>query len=146
MRRTSWYFVGWLAAVVVATIVGLLVVRTVGDTVRAGRPLGQDFDKAIEAAASPATSPSPATRVVEAELTGEYGIFQVSCQGPFARGISVSAAPGWKAVSFERGPEADVDASFIGSSQLIEVEAFCNAGIPQVAEIERTDLGAGTTG
>ncbi|HET8971540.1 MAG TPA: hypothetical protein VFN19_10795 [Candidatus Nanopelagicales bacterium] len=144
MKRTPFYVLGWIVAVVVATVVGLLAVRTVGDTVRAGRPLGQEFDQAVQAAASPSSSPDPAARVVTAKLKGEYGTFTVSCQGPFARGVAVTAAPEWRVVKFDRGPEPDVDAEFVSASERLEVEVFCNAGTPQVAEIEREPRRSGS--
>ncbi len=43
-------------------------------------------------------------------------------------------------MSYETGPDDDVDAIFTSGARSIEVEVFCNAGVPTVAEIERKTL------
>ena len=43
-------------------------------------------------------------------------------------------------VSFEPGPDDDVDAVFAQARRSVEIEVFCNRGVPTVAEIERNEL------
>ena len=43
-------------------------------------------------------------------------------------------------MSFERGPDDDVDAVFANAGRSIDLEVFCNRGRPTVAEIEFNEL------
>ena len=43
-------------------------------------------------------------------------------------------------MSFEPGPDDDVDAVFANAGRSVELEVFCNRGTPTLAEIERHDL------
>ena len=52
-------------------------------------------------------------------------------------------APGWRIVSYETGPDDDVDAVFAKAAESIEIEVFCNRGIPTVADLERKTLPEG---
>ena len=49
-------------------------------------------------------------------------------------------AGGWRTVSFETGPDDDVDAVFAKRDRSIEIEVFCNRGEPTVGEVERNTL------
>lgn len=48
--------------------------------------------------------------------------------------------PAWRIVSYERGPDDDVDAVFGNRLESVDLEVFCNRGEPTVAEIERNTL------
>ncbi len=79
---------------------------------------------------------------MRAAITEEFGVFVVECRGVVAYGIAVrpDTAAGWRVVSFERGPDDDVDAVFARQRESIEIEVFCNRGRPTVAELERNTL------
>jgi hypothetical protein len=53
-----------------------------------------------------------------------------------AYGIAADTAPGWRTVSFEPGPDDDVDAVFSNRSRSIELEVYCNRGEPTVGDRE----------
>ena len=66
----------------------------------------------------------------------------MACQGAFAIGRDVrpDEAGGWRTISFETGPDDDIDAVFAKRDRSIEIEVFCNLGEPTVGEVERTTL------
>lgn len=137
MRRALGFALGWLAAVVVAVAVALVAVTTVDDSLQGRGPLGEGLDDLPE--------PRSVQEQIEGlpqvvrEIRGEYGVFEVACQGAYARGISANAADGWRVVSFEPGPDDDVDAVFSSRARSADLEVFCNQGEPQV-EIEHNEL------
>ena len=79
---------------------------------------------------------------VRRDITEEFGVLVVECRGVYAYGIEAQpdTAAGWDVVSFERGPDDDVDAVFVRASSSIDIEVFCNRGEPTVAELERHEL------
>lgn len=136
----------WLVAAALAVVVGLVAVSSVGAGLRGRGPLGDN--EAIRQAElsdvgfvdpSEAASLAPGER---RELSGEFGVFVVECQGPYA--VGVDARPdieaGWRTVSIDRGPDDDVDAVFRNRLRSIEIEVFCNQGMPTVAEVEYDEL------
>lgn len=146
----------WFAAIAVATSLGLAAVGVVGDAVRDEGPLGQAVTRTDQGGAASSTEtpagPDPATETaagpdpagaVHRALTGEYGTFGVSCEGPYARGLDASpeTADGWRVVRFEPGPDDDVEVVFASRTEYVEIEVFCNAGRPEVAELERSRVG-----
>ena len=134
--------VTWLAAVVLATGLGLLAVSVVGDAVRGRGPLGDAVTVPGDAATAAAT-PTPVDdgrESVRADLTDDYGTFTVSCQGPWATGEGATPGTGWRVVRFEPGPDDDVEAVFADEDELVEVEVFCNRGRPTVAEVDRSRI------
>ena len=48
------------------------------------------------------------------EIAGEWGAFDVECRDTWAYGVGVrpDEATGWRIVSWEKGPDDDVDAVF----------------------------------
>lgn len=128
----------WLAAVVVSTGIGLLAVNTVGDAASDRGPLGPDT-LVVQAptGASPPPSLPAGGRAVTEEFRYEFGTFTVVCVGPFAREVDTVAAPGWRVVAVEQGPDEDVEAEFSGPTQDVELEVFCNRGAPTVSSLER---------
>lgn len=133
--------IGWVLATVLAVVVGLVAVTTAGASLRGRGPLGDDLEPdRSSAAATPIPDPS-ATRIRD-RVTGDWGVFVVECQGTFAYGIRArpAVAAGWRVVSYEQGPDDDVDAVFSDGSNSVDLEVFCNRGRPEVAEIERNTL------
>lgn len=141
MGRVLLYAMAWLAAVGVATAVGIASVEAVGDAARGRGPLGpvveprQDVDAKQVRNARLHSFPK-----VTDPVRGEYGAFVVSCRGPYAIGDSVEAARGWRAISFEPGPDDDVDALFTNGDGSLEVEVFCNRGRPTLADVEHNEF------
>ena len=80
--------------------------------------------------------------MVRRSIDEEFGSFVVECRGIYAYGVGVvpDEAAGWRVVSFERGPDDDVDAVFTQARRSIDIEVFCNRGQPTVAELERNEL------
>ena len=132
---------GWLLAAALAVTVGVVAVTTVGASMRGRGPLGNEVIRTAELSEGTARPDPDATRVREV-ITEEFGEFVVECRGVVAYGIAVrpDTEAGWRVVSYERGPDDDVDAVFARQRESIEIEVFCNRGRPTVAELERNTL------
>lgn len=141
--RAWGYLAGWFVAAVLAVVIGLVAVSSVGASIR-GRGLLGDNEaiRQAELNRDTAVSPQPEDEVTRQEITDEFGGFVVECRGVAAYGLEAKpdTAAGWRVVSFERGPDDDVDAVFANRGRSIDVEVFCNRGVPTVAEIERHEL------
>ncbi|MEO9325337.1 hypothetical protein ABFT23_17730 [Nocardioides sp. C4-1] len=143
MTRTVAYLAAWLAAAVAAVGVGLLAVTGVGASVRDRGPItGQEqyVQEALEDAEGRAEADPAADRVTET-FDGDFGSVVVTCQGAVAFGDAARAAPGWRRVSLERGPDDDIDAVFASGTRSIEIEVYCNAGRPRIGDLEDKTLG-----
>lgn len=132
----------WAAATAVAVLVGVLAVSTVGATIRDRGPVGDEVLRDGAALGSTAL-PSPEGPAVRDEVTGEWGGFVVECRDTWAYGVAArpDEAAGWRVVSWEKGPDDDVDAVFSDGRNSVDLEVFCNRGRPTVAEMERNTLG-----
>ena len=142
-RRTAGYVLGWCLAALLAVVVGLVAVTSVGASIRGRGPLGDnEAIRQAELNQEAAPSPDPEAEPRREEITEEFGGFLVECRGVAAYGVEArpDTAAGWRVVSFERGPDDDVDAVFANRGRSIDVEVFCNGGVPTVAEIERHEL------
>ncbi len=139
-RRLVGYLAAWSGATVLAITAGLVAVNAVGDTLRDRGVLGGDILPDVREGGPP--TPDPNATVRRARITEEFGAFVVECQGAYA--VAVEALPdedaGWRTVSYEPGPDDDVDAVFSNGSRSIDLEVYCNRGEPTVAEIERNTL------
>lgn len=137
VRRRIVYAAGWLVAVVLAVSVGVATVTAVGASVRGRGPVGQEVPK--DATTAP---PTAGPNLVEETISGEFGGFRVGCDGVYAVGVEAlpDEAAGWRVVSFEPGPDDDVDAVFARGGRSIELEVFCNQGRPTLAEQEEHAL------
>ncbi len=130
---------GWAAALVGFTGLGLFAVGTVGDAARGSGPLGAAVIR-VDAPPPPTVpaTPPPGLSEVRDDLIHDFGTFTVACHGPYATGIDAKAASGWQVVRFEPGPDDDVEVVFASAAELVELEAFCNRGRPEVAELDRS--------
>ena len=140
--RTLGYVAGWLLAAAVAVSVGLIAVSSVGASLRDRGPMvNEAIAEAlrIDAGDGRLVPPENAARV-RREIADEFGAFVVECQGVVATGVSAEPVDGWRTVSFEAGPDDDVDAVFAKGDRSIEVEVFCNRGEPTVSDLERNEL------
>jgi hypothetical protein len=130
----------WTATTAVAVLVGVFAVSMVGATIRDRGPVGDEVLRS-DTIKPPATSPAgPAARD---EVSGEWGGFVVECRDTWAYGVAArpDEAAGWRIVSWEKGPDDDVDAVFSDGRNSVDLEVFCNRGRPTLAELERNTLG-----
>lgn len=128
----------WLVVAAVAITIGVVAVTRVGDTLRDRGPIGNEAARNDVRQGS--ATPDPAQSVVERTFTEEFGEIDVSCQGPFARGLDARPADGWRTVSFETAPDDDIDAVFAKAGRSIEIEVFCNRGEPTISDFEQNTL------
>ena len=101
----------WAATTAVAVLVGVFAVSTVGATIRDRGPVGDEVLR-NDTIKPPTTSPAGPT--VRDEVSGEWGAFVVECRDTWAYGVAArpDQAAGWRVVSWEKGPDDDVDAVF----------------------------------
>ncbi|WP_244928863.1 hypothetical protein [Nocardioides sp. W7] len=140
--RAVRYAVAWVLAAGLAVGVGLLAVSSAGDGVRGRGPLGNEVLRDVDLERTPSADPSAA--VVSRTVEDEFGSFVVECRGSVAYGVEVrpDTASGWTVVSYERGPDDDVDAVFSRDRTSVELEVFCNRGQPTVSDREEHVLPA----
>ncbi len=137
--RRFGYVAAWLVAALVAVAVGIAAVSTVGASIRDRGPLGIEVARDVDRR-EPVPTPDPGVAMRRDTVTGEFGEFVAGCRGVVAYGLSARAVSPWQVVSYDQGPDDDVDAVFSRRGRSIEVEVFCNQGKPTVAEIERNTL------
>jgi hypothetical protein len=141
-RRALAWTLGWLLAAAASVTVGVVVVTQLGESNRDRGPIGDNELIRQAELTEGAASPDPGAVVVRRSIEEEFGSFVVECRGVHAYGVEAlpDRAAGWRVVSFERGPDDDVDAVFAQARRSIDIEVFCNRGEPTVAEIERNEL------
>ena len=142
MRRGTVLVALWAATTAVAVLVGVFAVSTVGATIRDRGPVGEEVLRG-GAAVEPSGVPSPDGPAVRDEVAGEWGAFVTECRDTWAYGVAArpDRAAGWRVVSWEKGPDDDVDAVFSNGRSSVDLEVFCNRGRPTLAEVERNTLG-----
>lgn len=142
-RRPPLPPVGWVVAWLLVTVLGVVggtaAVLAVGDTLRDRGPVGEPVPAD---AREGQLEPAPGAEVRRELVTEEFGTFVVECRGVAAYGVEArpDEAAGWRTVSFEPGPDDDVDAVFSNGSRSVDLEVYCNRGVPTVAELERNEL------
>jgi hypothetical protein len=141
VRRRSGLGIAWLVAAVVAVIVGVTAVTRLGDQLSDRGPLGnQELIRKAEPAAP--ARPDPDDPLIEGTFEDDFGSFVVACQGKFA--IGVEARPdegaGWRTISYEPGPDDDIDAVFSNGRRSQELEIYCNLGRPVLSELENNTI------
>lgn len=139
MGKPLGYAVAWLAATALAVVVGVVAVSTVGASLQGRGPLGTAVPAGVDAAPPQVDPDAP---VVRKAVRGEYGAFVVECRGVAAYGVAArpDRPAGWRVVSYEQGPDDDVDAVFSDGRRSFDLEVFCNRGTPTVAEVEENTL------
>ncbi|MGQ0629683.1 MAG: hypothetical protein ACT4P1_01475 [Sporichthyaceae bacterium] len=141
--------VAWLAAVTIATGLGLVAVTMVGDTASGRGPLGAAVtvvDRPGLQSGKP--SPRPDAPAVSQLLQFEFGSVAVRCQDAFATVIDANPAKGWGVGDIEEGFDDDVTVVFAQAAQIVEIEFVCDRGEPREAEREVKELtpqGGGAT-
>ena len=144
-RRGVGFAVAWVLAAIVAVSVGLVAVNGLGASIRDRGPTVNDaiHEAQLNEEREGIASADPDDERHSKEIREEFGVFEVECQGPIATGSRPEPAPGWRIVGYETGPDDDVDAVFAKAAESIEIEVFCNRGIPTVADLERKTLPEG---
>lgn len=136
-RRRGGFAVAWVVAAVLAVTVGVTAVNGLGDQIRDRGPLGDN--ELVRNAQLQTGTPTldPAEPLVEETFRDDFGEFVVACRGKWALGLEArpDREAGWRTISFEEGPDDDVDAVFSDGRRSQELEVYCNLGRP-VAEIE----------
>ena len=140
-RKRFGYVLAWLVAAALAIVVGLAAVSTVGASIRGRGPLGNDVVRDVGRGDNVVTA-DPDVRMQRDNVTGDFGTFAVGCRGVVAYGLAVDPTEGWDVVSYEEGPDDDVDAIFASRAEhrSIDIEVFCNRGRPEVDDIEDNTL------
>lgn len=138
MRRVAGFGVAWLLSVLAAVAIALFAVNNVGDSLQGRGPLGDAVDRTGQHWTP--EEQMAGQRQVRDRIEGDFGSFTVACRGAYAFGLSADPAPGWRVVSYEPGPDDDVDAVFSNGASSVDLEVFCNRGRPEVAEMERNEL------
>lgn len=141
MNRRAGLAIAWVAATTLAIVLGVVAVTTAGASLRGRGPIGDEVYP-DDATATALATPDPGADRVRDRVRGEWGVFVVECRGTFAYGVRARAATagGWRLISYEKGPDDDVDAVFSNGRSSVDLEVFCNRGRPTVAEIERNTL------
>ncbi|MER7269853.1 septum formation initiator [Micromonospora carbonacea] len=160
MRRRSLLAVaGWLATAVLATVIGLAAIRLVGESIT-GTPGGVRSQEEVEralaapastAAASPTQAPSPGapgpTGSNPPEPTGSGGpeptgpsarrvlattggTAVAECVPGGVRLVSWAPAQDHRVADVDRGPDDDVEVTFVGPGGEHELKVRCVGGEP----------------
>jgi hypothetical protein len=137
-RRAVGFAVAWVVAAALAVTVGVLAVSSVGASMRGRGPLGNDVVRTADPEGS--SRPEPGATRVRDEIEDVFGTFVVECRGVVAYGVSTQTRDGWRTVSYEPGPDDDVDAVFARRGRSVELEVYCNQGRPTIGDRESKTL------
>ncbi|MDG4822660.1 septum formation initiator [Asanoa sp. WMMD1127] len=141
MSRWTLAVLGWLAAVVVATLAGVGAIRLVGNSFT-GTPGGvrseAEVARDLAAAATPAATPSP-SRPATTPPSGDTrsrsfsnpgGSVVASCRGRLATIDTWSPAQGYSVRDLDEGPDDDAEVKFEGAGGRFEIKIECRGGTP----------------
>lgn len=146
-RRTLLATAGWLAAAVLATLIGVAAIRLVGESIT-GTPGGVRSQAEVEralaapeptpatpsgpaasASASPAVDPS-ATPGQRRSFSTPGGTAVAECVGSEVRLVSWAPAQDYRVKDVDRGPDDDAEVTFAGPGGEFEVNVGCIGGEP----------------
>ncbi|MBO4208659.1 septum formation initiator [Micromonospora echinofusca] len=143
-RRTLLAVLGWLAAAVLATGIGLGAIRLVGESIT-GTPGGVRDAAEVERALAGSPEPTPEPGAPSAGPTDppggsgtrrsfvvRGGSVVAECAGREVRLVSWAPAPGYRVKEADRGPDDDVEVTFDGPGGRSEVRIVCSGGVPVV--------------
>ncbi|MEV4844402.1 septum formation initiator [Micromonospora matsumotoense] len=148
-RRTLLATAGWLAAAVVATLIGVAAIRLVGESIT-GTPGGVRSQAEVERALAapvpvspPTASPSPAgsgptsppgaaaaTPGLRRSFATPGGTAVAECVGADVRLVSWAPAQDYRVKDVDRGPDDDAEVTFAGPAGEFEVKVGCIGGEP----------------
>ncbi|OON27168.1 MULTISPECIES: septum formation initiator [unclassified Micromonospora] len=143
MRRRSLLAVaGWLATAVLATLVGVAAIRLVGESIT-GTPGGVRSQEEVERAlAAPAPTASGTSSPGVGEPTGPAGpgarrafataggTAVAECGPGGVRLVSWAPAQDHRVADVDRGPDDDVEVTFVGPGGEHELKVRCVGGEP----------------
>ncbi|TDC51688.1 septum formation initiator [Micromonospora sp. KC207] len=147
MRRRSLLAVaGWLVTAALATLVGVAAIRLVGESIT-GTPGGvrsqEEVERALATPASTAAAPSAGVPSPGApEPTGSAGagarrVFATTggtavaeCGPGGVRLVSWAPAQDYRVADADRGPDDDVEVTFVGPGGEYELKVQCVGGEP----------------
>ena len=140
--RRAGFALAWVVAATLAVTIGIVAVTQVGASIRGRGPLGEGEMIRNAELAEGSASPDPGAERIRTVIEEEFGEFVVECRGAVAYGVEArpDRAAGWRTVSYEPGPDDDVDAVFANRARSIDLEVFCNRGEPTLSEIEFNTL------
>ncbi|GIF70640.1 hypothetical protein Asi02nite_01580 [Asanoa siamensis] len=135
---------GWLAAVVVATLAGVGAIRLVGDGftgtpggVRSQADVARDLAAATDGTAAPTPKPTTAAATATATPSGARETFSnrggsvvAACRGDLVTLETWSPAQGYAVRDLEKGPDDDAEVEFEGSGGRFEIKVECRSGQP----------------
>lgn len=128
MRAPVVYGMTWLAAVVLATIVGFTAINTVGNVLQGTGPLGADIGAPVAADDAAEEQVAPTVR----RTLGYAAVdLVVECTGRVADLVSADPRPEWTMVEIEGGPDEDVDVELTSGDAVTSIEVYCNEGEPR---------------
>ena len=138
LRRRAGFAVAWVVAAVAAISVGIVAVSSLGDQIRDRGPLGSNELVRSSGQETGPVTVDPDEPLVEETFADDFGELDVACRGKYALGIAArpDRAAGWRTISYEEGPDDDVDAVFSNGRRSQELEVYCNLGRPVLDEIE----------
>ena len=130
---------GWLLAAALAVTVGVVAVTR---SVRACAAAGRWATRWCAASSRSSRRGRPEPAPGGADDPRRVRRDRRRLPGPYALGLDArpDRAAGWRVVSYETGPDDDVDAVFANRDRSIELEVFCNRGEPTVGDLERNTL------
>jgi hypothetical protein len=170
--RTLFAVASWLAAAVVAALIGVGALRLVGQSI-AGTPgevlSQQEVDRALASVGPPSTPPpsappsssgsgsapapgsasapsSPAGDGVRRVLTGSGGTVVAECRGSVVRLVSWAPNPGFEVHEAEPGPGPEADVDFRGSAGRSKIKVSCAGGEPVGENDDSSGSGKGSGG
>jgi len=145
MARRSFAVAGWLAAVVLATLVGMAAIRLLGDSI-APTPGGvrsqDDIARELrELAATPTAGPatptapppattSPAHTPNRKTFASPGGSIFARCDGDAAYIDSWTPNQGYALRDVDEGPDHEAEAKFVGRGGSFEIKIRCVDGRP----------------
>ncbi|MEU1887529.1 septum formation initiator [Micromonospora rifamycinica] len=145
-RRTLLATAGWLAAAVLATLIGVAAIRLVGESIT-GTPGGVRSQAEVEraladpeptpvtagpglsASSSPPAGP-PASPGLRRSFSTVGGTAVAECVGADVRLVSWAPAQDYRVKDVDRGPDDDAEVTFAGPAGEFEVKVGCIGGEP----------------
>jgi hypothetical protein len=152
MRRPFLAVAGWLVTAVLVTLVGVAAIRLVGESIT-GTPGGVRSQEEVEralatpepTASGPAPSAAPSTPGTPSPTASASSVRRVfattggsavaECGPDGVRLVSWAPAQDYRVGEADRGPDDDVEVSFVGPSGEHELKLRCVGGEP-VAETD----------
>ena len=142
-RRTFLAIAGWLAAAVLATLIGVGAIRLVGESIT-GTPGGVRSQAEVERAlavpeptpAGPTAESSPAPVDPSASpgprcsFSTTGGTAVAECVGAEVRLVSWAPAQDYRVKDVDRGPDDDAEVTFAGPGGEFELRVGCIGGEP----------------